>query len=499
MGLAHHLECRFNGGTSGSSHPSGLVLFDGIAEDMTMNRPKRKVQKRCKPRIPIGYRKVLTGVKRLIAESRHRALAAANQELVALYWRLGRVIVEQQETANWGDAVVERLAADLRAAFPDMSGLSAFNLWRTRKFFLSCRETDAWLRCGLPDDRGTDATKLATVLPELDMAADGNLPSRASCRTPAREKKPATALQETRSGRFFSALSGDLATPGFAELVLQLSWSQHTIIMGACERSEERYFYMAMSVRERWSVRELRRQIDSALFLRYVSVRSEPEKCLPDVAEQGGLLPFKDHYILEFLGLQDEHTERELRRAILANLRQFFLEFGRDLTLAGEEYPLTIEGDTFRIDLLLFHQRLQCLIAVDLKIGEFLPEHVGKSLFYVAALDEQVRLPHENPSIGLILCRSAKQVQVRLALTPAAKKIGVATLIPCSRTLPPSCDTRRSSAWKTVARRRHGFQRPSADHGLAGSCAGRMSRLAMTISRSATFPFPPSVTNIPMP
>ncbi len=158
-----------------------------------------------------------------------------------------------------------------------------------------------------------------------------------------------------------------------------------------------------------------------------MSVKRDPDKCLPDDAESGDLLPFKDHYILEFLGLEEEHTERELRKAILANLCQFFLEFGRDLTLVGEEYPLTIGGDTFRIDLLFFHRRLQCLIAVDLKIGDFLPEYVGKSLFYVAALDEQLRLPHENPSIGLILCRSANEVQLRLALTPAAKKIGVAT------------------------------------------------------------------------
>jgi len=175
------------------------------------------------------------------------------------------------------------------------------------------------------------------------------------------------------------------------------------------------------------SVRELRRQIASDLFTRYVSVKSHPEQCLPEVAEQGDLLPFKDHYILEFLGLEDEHTERELRKAILANLREFFLEFGKDLTFGGEEYPLTVGDDTFYIDLLFFHRRLQCLLAVDLKIGKFKPEYVGKAQFYCAALDEQIRLPHEKPSIGLVLCKSADRVQVRLALTAAANKIGVAT------------------------------------------------------------------------
>ncbi len=199
------------------------------------------------------------------------------------------------------------------------------------------------------------------------------------------------------------------------------------MIVGAVESPAERYFYMAMSVRERWSVRELRRQIDSALFLRYMSVKREPEKCLPDEAESGELLPFKDHYVLEFLGLNEEHSERELRKSILANLRDFFLEFGRDLTFVGDEYAITVGNDTFYIDLLFFHRRLQCLVSVDLKIGAFKPEYVGKSMFYCAALDEQVKLEHENPSIGLVLCKTADHAQVRLALTAAARKIGVAT------------------------------------------------------------------------
>ena len=135
----------------------------------------------------------------------------------------------------------------------------------------------------------------------------------------------------------------------------------------------------------------------------------------------------KDHYILEFLGLSDEHTERELRKAILANLRDFFLEFGRDLTFVGEEFAITVGNDTFYIDLLFFNRRLQCLLSVELKIGKFKPEYVGKSQFYCAALDEQVKLAHENPSIGLVLCKTADSAQVRLALTAAAKKIGVAT------------------------------------------------------------------------
>jgi hypothetical protein len=112
---------------------------------------------------------------------------------------------------------------------------------------------------------------------------------------------------------------------------------------------------------------------------------------------------------------------------MLANLRALFLELGRDFALVGEEYPLTVGKDTFRVDLLFYHRRLQCLVAVELKTGRFKPEYVGKCQFYLAALDEQARLPHEKPSIGLILCKTADDMQIRLALTEAARKVGVAT------------------------------------------------------------------------
>jgi predicted nuclease of restriction endonuclease-like (RecB) superfamily len=353
---------------------------------------------------PSDYVEVLAGVKQLIADSRHRALATVNRELVCLYWQIGYVIVQQQEKANWGDAVVEQLATDLRLEFPDMKGLSRDNMFRMRQFFLSCRDLDRWFAATFADERNVGSAPRqigasAAERPEV-ATAPRQLPGAAD----AHSQKVAT-------------LSRQLANAELERLISSLSWSHHKEIIGAVSDPAERYFYVAMSARERWSVRELRRQIDSGLYLRYMSVRRDPEKCLPADAEQGDQLPFKDHYVLEFLGLSDEHTERELRKAILANLRDFFLEFGRDLTFVGAEYPLTIGNDTFYIDLLFFNRRLQCLLSVELKIGKFKPEYVGKSQFYCAALDEQVKLAHENPSIGLVLCKTADSAQVRLALT----------------------------------------------------------------------------------
>jgi len=344
--------------------------------------------------LPSGYAVVLAEVRRMIGDSRRRALASVNRVLVWLYWCIGRVIVAQQEKAAWGDAVVERFSADLRAAFPDMKGLSRDNLFRMRQFYRTCCRTDEWL-----------SGKVT--------------PGAAKVGTPSR--------QLHRADHAFAMSVEELTSPGLADVVFRLSWSHHCAIIASVTRPDQHYFYMAMAVRERWSVRELRRQLDADLFTRYVSVKRDPEKCLPAAAEQGDLLPFKDHYLLDFLGLEESHTERQLRQAMLANLRDLFLELGRDFTFIGEEYPVVAGNDTFRVDLLFFHRRLQCLVATELKAGKFKPEYVGKCQFYLAALDEQVRLPHEKPSVGLILCKSANSVQMRLALTAAARKIGVAT------------------------------------------------------------------------
>jgi predicted nuclease of restriction endonuclease-like (RecB) superfamily len=362
---------------------------------------------------PSDYSKVLGDIKRLIADSRRRALSTVNRELVLVYWQIGAVIVHQQESAEWGDGVVEQLAADLRAEFPDMKGFTKDNLFRMRKFALSCLEIDEWVSSGVRS---------------VEVLSKGESSSEFVRKNEQTEKVGTLSPQFLNAAAsYVGTMCPQIRSSELARRLVALSWSHHRSIVACSDSPAERYFYIKMAVRERWSVRELRRQLDSCLFTRYVSVREEPEKCLPDDAESGALLPFKDSYVLEFLGLEEEYSERELRHSILANLRDFFLEFGKELTFVGEEYPVTVGGETFHIDLLFFHRRLQCLIVIELKKGKFNPEYVGKSRFYCAALDEFIKLPHENPTLGLVLCRSADAVQVRLALTDAAEKIGIAT------------------------------------------------------------------------
>ena len=218
--------------------------------------------------------------------------------------------------------------------------------------------------------------------------------------------------------------------PKLRPLVAEISWTNNLILLNYTKSIEEKEFYIKMCLKERLSKRELRRQIDSAYFERFI-LSQQPDKLMK--IEQDKLsIPLddihrhlKDEYILEFLDLSETFSEKELHRAILENLRDFFLEFGNNLSFIGEEYPLVVDNEPFRIDLLFFHRELKCLVAVELKIGAFKPEYVGKMQFYLAALDEQIRLPHESPSVGLILCRSKKESIVRLTLSKSHKPIKI--------------------------------------------------------------------------
>ncbi len=214
-----------------------------------------------------------------------------------------------------------------------------------------------------------------------------------------------------------------------AELLFSVSWSNHVTILDLAQSPEEREFYLKMCLKERWSNRELKRQLNSSLFERYM-LADKPEKVTALIPKhQSGDLTkhFKDEYVLEFLGLRNEYSEQELEEAILDNLKNFFLEFGKSFTFLGSQYILDIGGRENKIDLLFFHRELKCLVAVDLKIGEFEAAHVGQMQKYLAALDEKVRLPNEKESIGLILCKSKNHEEVRFALAKTMSPVKVAT------------------------------------------------------------------------
>ena len=197
-------------------------------------------------------------------------------------------------------------------------------------------------------------------------------------------------------------------------LVREISWTNNILILMAAKTDEEREFYLVLSANNRYSKRELERQIDSGLYER--SMMSEVTNKL--ITERNeGLSVLRDSYVLEFLNLPDNHKEEDIRKAIANNLKKFVLEFGKDFTFIGDEYRIQVGNSDFRIDLLFHNRELRCLVAIELKIGRFKPEHLGKMEFYLEALDRDVKKESENPSVGLILCTKKDEAVVEYALS----------------------------------------------------------------------------------
>jgi len=196
----------------------------------------------------------------------------------------------------------------------------------------------------------------------------------------------------------------------------QLSWTHHRIILARCKSIEEKEFYTKLSVEEKYSTRELERQISSGIFERTVLADKKSSGKIQKLPQNPGGV-FKDSYVFEFINIPEIHSEDNLKKALLKNLKKFILELGRDFSLLGEESRIEVGNSDFYIDLLFYHRTLQCLVAFELKIDKFKPEYLGKLEFYLEALDRDVKKPHENPSIGVLLCRDKDDEIVEYALS----------------------------------------------------------------------------------
>lgn len=216
-----------------------------------------------------------------------------------------------------------------------------------------------------------------------------------------------------RMRQFYEAYQGDEKV---SALLRQLPWTHNLIILNQSKRPEEREFYLRLAIREQWSSRELERQFKAALFERTVLA---PVKVSPLVSQihPEALSVFKDSYLVEFLDLPPGHAEADLHQGLLQRLKDFLIELGRDFCFVRSEFPLQVGGRDFALDLLFFHRGLNCLVAIELKVGRFEPEYLGKLGFYLEALDRDVKKPHEQPAIGVLLCASKDDEVVEYALS----------------------------------------------------------------------------------
>lgn len=206
-------------------------------------------------------------------------------------------------------------------------------------------------------------------------------------------------------------------------LLSQISWSNHLAIISKAKTPEERHFYITLCIKENYSARELARQIDSGYYERYMLSK---EKILPEPIKGLKENPFLDSYVIEFLNLPSNFKERDLRKGLIRNMKDFILEVGRDFTFIDEEFRVQVGNEDYKIDLLFFHRGLQCLVAFELKIGKFKPEYISKMDFYLEALDRQKKKENENPSVGMILCASKDDEVVEYAMSRTLSPMMVA-------------------------------------------------------------------------
>jgi len=300
----------------------------------------------------------------LIKEARHKAFRVINQELINLYWEIGKYITERTQIEGWGKSTVGQLAQFIQSQEPNIQGFSERNIWRMKQFY----ETYS----------NPEFLKMSSLVAEKQ-----DIDSQTNIKMPT--------------------------------LLAEISWSLHLEII-ACKSNEEKLFYLIKSKQERWSFRELKRQIASATFERTMLAKEKLSK-LPQETTKNLTSVFKDSYVLEFLNLPSPHSENQLQNAIVANLKNFILEFGRDFAFMGQEYRIQVGNQDFFIDLLFYHRTLQCLVAIELKTERFAPEHLAQINFYLEALDRDIKNEKENPSIGILLCKGKDDVVVEYALS----------------------------------------------------------------------------------
>jgi predicted nuclease of restriction endonuclease-like (RecB) superfamily len=322
--------------------------------------------------MPADYLSVLADLKRRIAAAQIRAGLAANRELLALYWHVGGTIVRRQTRAGWGDAVVERLAHDLRQAFPGLEGFSPRNIWRMRAFFL------AW--SGSP-------------------------------------KKLTQAVSET---------GAPTAAKKLPQAVSEIPWGHNIVLLQQLATADQRVWYAEQARLHGWSRQALQAQIAKKTHARQGKATTNFDRALPSPQSKLAQQTLKDPYTFDFLTIGNEAHERVTERELLAHVREFLLELGAGFAFIGNQVKLTVGDSDYFLDLLFYHVRLRCYVVVELKATTFKPEHAGKMNFYLSAVDDLLKHQDDQPSIGLLLCRSRNRVQVEYALRDIQKPIGVA-------------------------------------------------------------------------
>lgn len=305
-----------------------------------------------------SYQVWLNQLKLDIRAAQQRSVLAVNQELIKLYWRIGKDILQRQQDQGWGAKVIEQLATDLRQSFPELKGFSRTNLLYMRSFAENWSDFDQNL---------------------IVQQAVGQIP-----------------------------------------------WGHNLVLLTKLNDSQTRLDYARLCIEHGWSRNVLQHQIESGLLQRQSKATTNFNNTLPQAQSELAQQTLKDPYVFDFLNLDTEARERDLEKALTQHISQFLLELGAGFAFVGKQVPLEVGGQDFYIDLLFYHLKLRCYLVIELKTGDFKPEHTGQLSFYLTAVDEQLKSEQDAPTIGLLLCKNRNKLIAEYALRDNSKPIGVA-------------------------------------------------------------------------
>jgi predicted nuclease of restriction endonuclease-like (RecB) superfamily len=321
------------------------------------------------------YSAFLAELKSRIKASQIKAAVSVNRALICLYWEMAEKIVARQKHSQWGDGLLAQMSKDLQNEFPDMKGFSLRNLKYMRQ----------WYR----------------------FWAEGNAIGQQAV---AQLEQSQHAVDQLKNAK---------------QLTTQIPWGHNLLIVSKSNDHQEAIYYVQKTIENNWSRAVLTHQIEGNLYCREGKAITNFTAALPAPQSDLARQTLKDPYIFDFLSLQKKHDERELEDALVNQVTKFLLELGAGFSYIGRQYMVTVDDDDFYIDLLFYHVKLHCYVVVELKAVAFKPEFAGKLNFYVSAVDDLLKTQQDNPTVGMLICKSKKKTVVEYSLKDMHKPIGV--------------------------------------------------------------------------
>lgn len=341
---------------------------------------------------PLAYRDEFETVYGIISAHKRRAMSAIHNESLNMLWEVGAYVSNRLRQSAWGDGVVRMLAEYIHTKSPEAKGWSYRTIYKMVQFY----ETYS-------SESFTKTVNHYGMQNYLIGAERKQLPSVGNTIVPVE-------MAQINSDEIMPFKMAQIPN-----VLFSTGWTNHQIIMSKCKTDSERMFYMLYAGREQLENKELTRAIKTDTMTSLLRSKTVQSKMMKQNYPQSGVL-FKDTVYLEMFGLPVKYKESKLRKEIIAHMKDFILEMGKDFLFIDDEHRLVVGGKTFKVDLLFYHRLLQCMVAIELKTDEFQPKDLGQLEFYLEALDQEERRSNENPSIGIILCKDADMEVVRYAL-----------------------------------------------------------------------------------